>query len=114
MSKDYYFVESSAFENFDKKNKNCVVSSYLFKNLPNVENIDIPIIIFKKSMLNEIKKIDIPTKNMEELATAIYYDKNIHPDETIFVTSNYYLSIIANLYFGEDSVIFIPKGGEKK
>jgi len=38
---------------------------------------------------------------MKILATAIDYDTNVHPDETIFVTNDLALKAIANLFFGD-------------
>ena len=38
------------------------------------------------------------------LATAIDYDTNVHPDETVFITNDLALKHIANLFFGEDSI----------
>lgn len=40
------------------------------------------------------------------LATAIAYDKNERPDETIFVTSDMALFHIANLFFGNENIEF--------
>lgn len=48
------------------------------------------------------------------LACAIDYDKTQHPDETIFVTNDLILKRMANLYFGEDSILSIePKAAEE-
>lgn len=35
---------------------------------------------------------------------ALYYDREYHPDEVVFVTVNKELAKIANKYFGEDSI----------
>lgn len=56
-------------------------------------------------MLDPIVEKDLSiTNDMKILATAIDYDNNIHPDETIFVTNDLALKVIANLFFGEDSI----------
>lgn len=48
------------------------------------------------------------------LAAAVDYDKNRHPDETIFITNGLVLKQMANLYFGEDSIMSIePKEEEE-
>jgi predicted ribonuclease YlaK len=61
--------------------------------------------IFKKSMLEPIIEKDLSiTNDTSILATAIDYDKNCHPDETIFVTNDLALKNIANLFFGNDSI----------
>lgn len=41
------------------------------------------------------------------LATALDYDCTQHPDETIFITGDKEIADIANLYFGEDSIIYV-------
>ena len=51
----------------------------------------------------EVKGFTI-TNDLKILATAIDYDKNLHPDETVFVTNDLALKQIANLFFGEDSI----------
>ena len=38
------------------------------------------------------------------LASAVTYDKTIHPDETVFITEDLSLKQIANHYFGSDSI----------
>ncbi len=62
--------------------------------------------IFTKNMLKPIreKNFIITNNNFKILATALDYDKNIHPDEVVFVTANKTLANIANLFFGEDSI----------
>lgn len=59
--------------------------------------------IFKESMLDRITDFDV-NNDIKILATALDYDCAIHPDETIFVTNDRALALIANLYFGEDSI----------
>lgn len=58
--------------------------------------------IFTEDMLKPIyeKKLTV-TNDTRILATAIDYDNNIHPDETIFVTNDLSLKAIANLFFGD-------------
>lgn len=62
--------------------------------------------LFKNDMLDCIyeKCLEI-TPDTKILATAVYYDLEQHPDETVFVTNDKCLALFANLYFGEDSVI---------
>ena len=61
--------------------------------------------IFNMDMLKPItdKALDI-TEDTKILATAIDYDCNRHPDETVFVTNDLALRHIANLFFGSDSI----------
>ena len=59
--------------------------------------------IFRNEMMAPIIEKGLPTQSndMKILATAIDYDNNIHPDETIFVTNDLALKNIANLFFGD-------------
>lgn len=60
-------------------------------------------------ILLPIKKMMLPINNDTKiLASAIAYDNMYHPDETIFYTNDISLQVIANLFFGEDSVRWIP------
>lgn len=49
------------------------------------------------------------SNDMKILASAIDYDKRIAPDNTLFVTNDLALQNIANLFFGEDSIISVPE-----
>ena len=61
--------------------------------------------VFKNSMLNPIEEKDLEiTADMKILSCAIDYDRQVHPDETIFITNDLALMKIANLFFGDDSV----------
>lgn len=61
--------------------------------------------VFKVSMLDPIVDKDLEiTNDMKILACAIDYDKNVHPDETVFITNDLGQADIANLFFGEDSI----------
>lgn len=71
------------------------------------ENFDkFDLIIFKPEMLKPLKEKDLYTdiNDMKILASACYYDKYYHPDETVFVTNDMSLYAIANLFFGDDSI----------
>ena len=70
----------------------------------NPEKYDIH--IFKNSMLKPARDKDLEINNdIKILMTAVDYDNTQHPDETIFVTNDLSLKRIANLFFGEDSII---------
>lgn len=64
--------------------------------------------IYTEDMINKIteKKI-LNSEKYIDLACALDYDIKKHPDETIFVTSELSTAIIANLFFGEDSIKLI-------
>lgn len=64
--------------------------------------------IFTEDMLQPIiEKHLTVTNDTKILATAIHYDKVVHPDETIFVTDDANLYEIANLFFGTDCITCI-------
>jgi predicted ribonuclease YlaK len=54
----------------------------------------------------EIKGFQI-TNDIKILASAVDYDRRMHPDETVFITNDLALKQIANLFFGEDSIYSI-------
>lgn len=61
--------------------------------------------IFKHSYITPIVERDLEiTNDTKILACALAYDREIHPDETIFVTNDISLKNIANLFFGRDSI----------
>ena len=70
------------------------------------ENFDkFDLILYKPEMLKPIKEKGLEISNdMKILASAIFYDNEFHPDETIFVTNDMNLRSFANLFFGEDSI----------
>ena len=49
--------------------------------------------------------VDTITNDLEILGCAILFDKDFCPDRTVFVTNDLALANMANLYFGEDSII---------
>lgn len=65
---------------------------------------------FTWDMLKPIEEKDLLINDdMKILACAIDYDCKVHPDETIFITNDLALYNIANLFFGEDSIIRIEE-----
>lgn len=64
------------------------------------------LVIFKDYMLDPIlAKAEFNINNdLKILACAFDYDYYEHPDETVFVTNDLTLKLIANLFFGEDSI----------
>ena len=76
------------------------VLSYIDNSNGNVE-----VIIYNKDMLSLLDNYDLVINNDTKiLACALWYDKEVHPDETIFVSNDVLLKIIANLFFGDDSI----------
>ena len=61
--------------------------------------------IFTNDMLAPMEEKNfIINDDLRILATALDYDKNVHPDEVVFVTNDLALKNIANLFFGDDSI----------
>lgn len=70
--------------------------------------------IFKMSMLNPVIELGLEVNNDTKiLACAIDYDKNVAPDETVLVTEDLCFKNIANLFFGEDSIISVRDNYEE-
>ena len=64
----------------------------------------------EEEILEPIKQAKLPINNDTRiLASAIFYDKHYHPDETVFITNDLSLGTIANLFFGEDNIQWIPE-----
>lgn len=63
------------------------------------------IVIWEEKYARPIVEKDLElTNDTKILACALAYDKDYHPDETIFVTNDLALKAIANLFFGDDSI----------
>ena len=66
--------------------------------------------IFKHSMMDPIFDKDLGVNDdLRILATAIDYENKVHPDNVTFVTNDFALYNIANLFFGEDSIMYIEE-----
>lgn len=96
------------------KEDGCVVSTVTLRLLERTGNKKVlqaitkykPYIwIYKTYMLIPIdrKRIEID-EYIKELAAAVAFDKEVAPDDTMFVTNSMYLANIANLFFGDDSI----------
>jgi predicted ribonuclease YlaK len=61
--------------------------------------------IYRNQYLQPIEEMDLDiTNDTKILACALAYDREVHPDETVFVTNDMALKSIANLFFGNDSI----------
>lgn len=68
------------------------------------------IVIFKQHMLDPFYKLDLEiTNDIRILACAFWYDNTYHPDDVTFVTNDLALKNIANLVFGNDSIISVEE-----
>jgi len=64
--------------------------------------------VFKTNMMEPARNKGLELNNdIKILMCALDYDKTQHPDDTIFVTNDLSLKRIANLFFGEDSIISV-------
>lgn len=69
----------------------------------------VEVIIYKENFENYITKKQLPINaDTQIIACACYFDI-LHPDEVIFVTNDLSQKIIANLFFGDDSIISIQE-----
>ena len=61
--------------------------------------------IFNETMLDPIiEKAFTITDDMRILATAIWYDNNVHPDDVCFYTNDLALKHLANVFFGDADI----------
>lgn len=89
------------------KNKSAEVKYAAREILRQLENNpkNYEVCIFDESMLIPIERKALSNSNdMQILATAIWYEEKVCPDNLIFVTNDLALRHIANLFFGEDSI----------
>lgn len=135
---DYHFYDTSALlaksNNLLTCDENIVISTTVLEELENIktsfkkdENIkesarkvihylneypqDVEIVCFKDNMLEAIKAkgFETITPDLKILAAAVWYDTNVAPDKTIFITNDLSLANIANLFFGEDSIFSVDE-----
>lgn len=63
------------------------------------------VVVWEESFAQPIVEKDLElTNDTKILACALVYDRDYHPDETIFITNDLALKVIANLFFGEDCI----------
>ena len=94
-------IKNSNYKDIDVKAKARKIITLLDKYSKNYH------IVFHRKIYEEIliekglKHLNL-NNDMKILSDAVYYDRKIKPDETIFVTNDLILKRIANLFFGED------------
>ena len=70
-------------------------------------------VIYKESMAQEIKEMNLElTNDTKIISCALYFDKIYHPDETIFVTNDIAQKALASLFFGEDCLTSVQEEEE--
>lgn len=134
---DYKFYDTSSLllkaDNLFDEKENIVISSITLQELEHIKtssNKDAEIKCAARHLLKQLDKhmdkYDVVfyqpymsklieekgfeiTSDMKILSCAIYYDTDIHPDETIFITNDLALKQLANLFFGQDSIMSIQE-----
>ena len=97
-----------------KDNETKIAARALTKYIANHPD-NFEVIQYRQSMLDPIREKDLEiNSDMKILGCAIEYDKNYHPDETIFVTADLGQYLTANLFFGKDSVEFLQFKDEEE
>ena len=139
MMNEYHFYDTSSLlmraSNLFDIEENIVISTITLKELENIKSsndkepsvraaarqvlhklhdhpkaYEVMIENNQQEMLEPIHQMMLPINNDTKiLGSAIYYDKYYHPDETIFITNDLALASMANLFFGDDSVQWIPE-----
>lgn len=138
MMNEYWFYDTSSLllnaDNlFNEGHPHFIISSITLNELENIkssskkdseikasaqkvlrklsENTDkYEVWVFQNHMLKPIEEKDLEiTPDTKILSCAIDYDKNVHPDETYFITNDLALARIANMFFGEDSIYSIEE-----
>lgn len=138
MSIDYLFYDTCSLllntnHLFDDKTQKVVISSITLQELEDIKTSKHKDEDLKQSARRLLRELErhtgeyeicvykplmampleiegfVITNDLKILATAIYYDKYFHPDETLFITNDLALKQIANLFFGEDSIISIDE-----
>ena len=79
------------------------------------QNYSYEVVIFTQDMLEPFieQSLDI-SNDIRILASAYWYDREVHPDEVVFVTNDLALKNIANLFFGNDSIISVEEDIDDK
>lgn len=126
MNNEYHFYDTSALLEREKDlfsiNENVVISSITLEELDNLkpknpkarriiklleQNKDkYEVLFYNDAMFEYLHEVGLTniTPDTQILATALHYDIYIHPDETIFITNDLHLKVLANYFFGEDSI----------
>lgn len=96
-------------------NKDNEIKTQAKKTLRRLEEQQVKVWIFKETMLKPLAEKGFAINNdLRILACAIDCD-NAYPDEVEFYTNDYGLSVIANCFFGKDSIKKVePKKEEYK
>jgi len=113
---DALFYDTSALlkdiDNLINNKQHFVISSFTIYNLednPTEENKSTLEKLIANKELWEDWFCDIKADNpkLTDLFGAYDYEEYVRPDETIFVTGSYGTYLIANRYFGDDSIKYI-------
>lgn len=109
---DYKFYDRDALikEQISQLSKNRFgISTDTYNSIIDDRNTDSELLFL---LLTKRNKFDICDGTVQDgipqdIADALYYDSEYHPDEVVFVTTDKEKARTANLYFGEDSIMVI-------
>lgn len=113
-------ISTTVLEELEKikssNNKDEVVKQMARKIIRYIKNnpSEIEVICYVDDMLDYVRELGIESSTPDNkiLAAAIWYDQHVAPDNTTFFTNDLSLSVIANLYFGEDSIFSIENSSD--
>jgi len=129
---EYLFYDTSSLlldcKNLFKNKTPFIISSITLKELENIKTSfskDAEVKMAARALLNQLvshigefmvwqynesmlapiieKELEV-SPDTKILSCAINYDNTVHPDEVIFITADLGQYLIANLFFGQDSV----------
>lgn len=129
---EYLFYDTSSLlldsKNLFKNKTHFIISSITLRELENIKTSyskDAEVKMAARALLNQLvshvgeftvwqynesmiapiieKELEI-TPDTKILSCAINYDNIVHPDEVVFVTADLGQYLIANLFFGQDSI----------
>ena len=98
----YKFFDTTSIHNLEDEEKYVAVTNIGEMSIDTKNTV---FHLYEKHMGMPLLKKGIEiTDSTKTLAAAIDFDNTQHPDDTVFVTANYELAQMANLFFGEDSI----------
>ena len=110
----FYDKEALKKSSLDKLNYRFGISSNDYDELIMEKNLDTSLLFHLLTKMGSFDIIEVPENynygctiypgTPQVVLNALYYDREYHPDEVVFVTTDKELAKIANKYFGDDSI----------
>lgn len=114
MSYKFYDKEALKKAPLEKLKHRFGVSSTDYDELIMEKNLDTTLLFHLLTRMGSFDIIEVPADynygctvypgTPQIVLNALYYDREYHPDEVVFVTTDKELAKIANKYFGDDSI----------